>query len=281
MQRSNRSEVYKWLRDLIVSAIVPLALSQLDIPTSLLIVIGVGCLFLLKAWESFPNVSAKHPRNRRMAFAGMIVSGIAFCGFTGWYFWHTDTGASDSSAKTVHELQVESFKAYPGFDLSPPIQSRLGKPLGDGETIQKNYQAKYERAGVVWLKRTLTFYILPINTTKWIEQPEPNTPKDQRYQDEEFLKSLFPDVPAGKKPPYAGIAKFWRGDPKKWMTRLGWREWDCAIKAVHYQEFENGFVFGPVLNTPWVPEGVIWVLYNNGSRETLMSAVPPECGRLH
>lgn len=161
------------------------------------------------------------------------------------------------------DINNRSFHVFNGFQLTADVLNRLGKPQDNAQPTLI-YKAKYERATVFWIAADLRFYFLPDQSDSWDSLPETTTAPNTNYWDEKWLDGKFKNRPPGLLPPSSGIAVWWLEDPKKWISKTGWRLWSCNVDNGFRQTFENGVVFGPVFNTPFIHgDGITMIIYND------------------
>lgn len=161
----------------------------------------------------------------------------------------------------------------------PKYASRLGSPLADPEPSGGAYQAAHEHATVVWIARTLTFYLLPSDPSKkWLRQPDTDWQAAPEWYNDNALRHRF-GTPAELGPPFAGVANRWSHDPDNWKW-IGWRQWHCSFDSgqIVVQRFERGMVIGPFRLHPLNKSAQVFILMDDGSWfPELASGDAPAC----
>ena len=159
-------------------------------------------------------------------------------------------------------------KVYEPFhSLYAKYKPKLGEPIASVQNADHVYQAAYQNAMVIYFKSFNTFYRLD-NTFRWTKYAESDW-EASPWQNETWLREHF-SPPEGLLPPYAGVAKHWKNDPKAW-TWIGGRKWDCYfLSGVPYQEFQHGIITGNFLLNPAMEvAGNIYILFDDFSWEAI------------
>jgi hypothetical protein len=105
MNGPNRSGFYRWLRDILISAIiVPNGLLAVNAPPATMIIAGIICLICLQAWERLPELHSFFWDQKMIAFAGMVTFGMAFCVCSAWYFWPSNRSIDYRSREPLQKF---------------------------------------------------------------------------------------------------------------------------------------------------------------------------------
>lgn len=161
----------------------------------------------------------------------------------------------------------------------PKYANRLGNSVSSPEPSNGAYQATHEHATVLWIARTLTFYLLPTDPSKkWVRQPDADWQAAPEWYNDDALRLRF-KTPAGLGPPFAGVANRWSHDPENWKW-IGWRQWHCGFDPdqIVLQRFEHGIMIGPFRLHPLNKSAQLFILLDDGSWfPELASGDAPAC----
>jgi hypothetical protein len=142
------------------------------------------------------------------------------------------------------------------------------------------YQAVHDHATVLWLYKPRTFFQLPGDLSKaWARLPDPDWGAGYIYRDEDLIPQFRKfQIPAGRLPPYSGVAYRWLKEPQNWEW-IGWRVWDCYFQPgqVFYQTFEKGIMLGPFLHHQANPARQVFILLDGKPWASEESDVRSEC----
>ncbi len=155
---------------------------------------------------------------------------------------------------------------------------RLGKKKSSIRPID-NSRYIHEHAVVLWMGERSTddidklrryVYVLwnsgKFERREYVRNP-PSLCSNLHYDQKLEQMPEFKNRPPGLEPPYGGIAQLWIENPEQWKP-IGYREpWLCFGSSVYYQQFENGIVVGPFTWQEREPQGVYFLLFDNGSMD--------------
>ena len=183
-------------------------------------------------------VGVKWPRSSAAVFT--ILSAL-LGGLFGYSYW----------------LSLGELSERPVFELFKPTYDVFAKDLGRATSLVRRmqlaevYQSSHEHAIIIWTLFNKQFYRLGLDgdkVNKWTSRPDPDfqdSDKPEWRSDVELRKTF--KAPAGKDPPFAGVALRWSKDPGGWEW-IGWRSWHCYFQQTAllpaYQEFERGLLIG-------------------------------------
>ena len=161
----------------------------------------------------------------------------------------------------------------------PPLSSQalqgLGKEIGPTATSLV-YRGLHRNGVVIWIERERVFYGLRIDRSStviadavWCDEPwcqkDANPREIKRRTGTESCK----------RPPVGGVAYNWT-----YLNWLGCQQEDCYFSGVSYQLFENGVVLGPLRTGRKHPEGIEYIIREEGKwRALAIGRSAPECDR--
>jgi len=234
-----------------------------------LVTISKGCYGFLKWYKS--ERSAIRPRLLQVLKSDKV-----------FVFFLILTFCSAMIALFYLQINAESsFEVYKPFQPAyEKYKSKLGKPIGNVVKENENkgyiYQASHEHAMILYSMNDMNFYFLNDNSTwekyrdKWDRHPA-------LKNDDELRKLLH--LPDSCDPPYAGVARLWNLDPKK-FNWMGGRKWHCRYNQGAYQYFERGTIIGnfPRIKNDKIHKSLLYVLTDDGQWESEPSGEDaPQC----
>jgi len=99
------------------------------------------------------------------------------------------------------------------------------KPLGW-------YEASYDRAVVIWVKKPLLWFVLRRDNKRWFSRPDD---WDDRFGNEQYVSVLARKAgvvaPDREFLPKFGIAKYWFRDPSFWKKEIGFALGNAVISS--------------------------------------------------
>jgi hypothetical protein len=231
-------------------------------------VFALTCLYLLFRGRS----KAVRGQPVNIFYVAAIVLGLAVIGLL--------------LAGYIFDRKNETASIARDFSAAHESFPNLGNALGSIKISPNSYQAKHDRATVIWLKPLLTIYALSADGIFLLEQDD-DWDGAAKYYDEKLLAERF-KMPIGKAP-FGGVAKHWESKPDNWSW-IGPRQWHCSFSKneIYYQVFEKGLILGVFRLSPGNfggsnQEGQIFILLaessqNRGSWRSRHSISPaPPC----
>jgi len=168
----------------------------------------------------------------------------------------------------------------------------LGNPIDVGRSTDGAYQAWFvnaqnEKTVSIFIKSASAFFIVPAfaGDSEGYRREYDNE-WDQNYYSDRWLVRHFATlgrpVPRGLYPPWGGMAHFFLDtrDLDGWIKRVGWRKEDCTLPKnyVHWQQFDHGWIIGPVIHNKWQPDVREWVFVKGDTGHTSSYPVAVDSG---
>jgi hypothetical protein len=195
------------------------------------------------------------------------------------------------AGEEIHYAQVARFRTETVRIKSTPtnlvfsgvydlVADGLGRPKSSSRRLHRVYQGFHQNGTMLWFYDTNTFLILRASDGTWTEVQGAPYPKDPCLYNLDCVDArVHPHPPKGMHTSVGGGYQVWNA----FKMDLGWMTGYCIYwDAVIREDFERGFLIGPLRAAPFGETSVGFGLFSDKGRNlwrqpTLFGVKPAEC----